>query len=91
MSPEPKAELGKLRTEQVDEKFHLLDIMSIGELLKAMNESDADVPKAISLQLPAIERAIDYEIIRQKKSVKEGIELLNIVQDVYLNNDVTIA
>jgi hypothetical protein len=39
MSAEPKAELGKLRTEQVDEKFHLLDIMSIGELLKAMNES----------------------------------------------------
>jgi len=36
MSAEPKAELGKLRTEQVDEKFHLLDIMSIGELLKAM-------------------------------------------------------
>ena len=64
MSAEPKAELGKLRTEQVDEKFHLLDIMSIGELLKAMNESDADVPKAIALQLPAIERAIDAIVDR---------------------------
>ena len=64
MSAEPKAELGKLRTEQVDEKFHLLDIMSISELLKAMNESDADVPKAISLQLPAIERAIDVIVDR---------------------------
>ena len=64
MSAEPKAELGKLRTEQVDEKFHLLDIMSISELLKAMNESDADVPKAISLQLPAIQRAIDVIVDR---------------------------
>ena len=38
--------------------------MSIGELLKAMNESDADVPKAIALQLPAIERAIDAIVDR---------------------------
>jgi N-acetylmuramic acid 6-phosphate etherase len=59
MSAESKAELGKLRTEQVDEKFHLLDIMSVGELLAVMNESDADVPKAISRVLPDIERAID--------------------------------
>jgi hypothetical protein len=64
MSAEPKAELGKLRTEQVDEKFHLLDIMSIGELLKAMNESDGDVPRAIALQLPSIERAIDAIVDR---------------------------
>jgi N-acetylmuramic acid 6-phosphate etherase len=64
MSAESKAELGKLRTEQVDEKFHLLDIMSVGELLAAMNESDADVPKAISRVLPDIERAIDAIVDR---------------------------
>jgi N-acetylmuramic acid 6-phosphate etherase len=64
MSEKPQAELGKLRTEQVDEKFHLLDIMSVKELLTAMNESDADVPKAIALQLPAIERAIDVIVDR---------------------------
>jgi N-acetylmuramic acid 6-phosphate etherase len=64
MSAESKAELGKLRTEQVDEKFHLLDIMSVGELLAVMNESDADVPKAISRVLPDIERAIDAIVDR---------------------------
>jgi N-acetylmuramic acid 6-phosphate etherase len=64
MSEKPQAELGKLRTEQVDEKFHLLDIMSVRELLTAMNESDSDVPKAIALQLPAIERAIDVIVDR---------------------------
>lgn len=36
-------ELGLLRTEQVDSKFQLLDVMSISELLQAMNESDTDL------------------------------------------------
>ena len=35
-------ELGLLRTEQVDAKFQLLDVMSISELLQAMNESDTE-------------------------------------------------
>ena len=30
--------LGALRTEQVDAKFHMLDVMSVSELLSAMNE-----------------------------------------------------
>jgi N-acetylmuramic acid 6-phosphate etherase len=51
--------LGALRTEQVDAKFHMLDVMSVSELLSAMNESDAEVPRAVALQLPAIEKAID--------------------------------
>jgi N-acetylmuramic acid 6-phosphate etherase len=38
--------------------------MSVGELLAAMNESDADVPKAISRVLPDIERAIDAIVDR---------------------------
>ncbi len=81
MSAEPKAELGKLRTEQVDEKFHLLDIMSIGELLKAMNESDGDVPRAIALQLPSIERAIDA-IVDRLKAKDMGIELTQGAKDL---------
>ena len=56
--------LGALRTEQVDAKFHMLDVMSVSELLSAMNESDAEVPKAVSLQLPAIEKAIDGVVDR---------------------------
>jgi N-acetylmuramic acid 6-phosphate etherase len=38
--------------------------MSVGELLAVMNESDADVPKAISRVLPDIERAIDAIVDR---------------------------
>ena len=56
--------LGALRTEQVDAKFHMLDVMSVSELLSAMNESDAEVPRAVSLQLPAIEKAIDGVVDR---------------------------
>ena len=56
--------LGALRTEQVDAKFHMLDVMSVSELLSAMNESDAEVPKAVALQLPTIEKAIDGVVDR---------------------------
>ena len=52
-------ELGLLRTEQVDAKFQMLDVMTVSELLQAMNESDAEVPRAIALKLPEIEKAID--------------------------------
>lgn len=31
-------ELGLLRTEQVDTKFQMLDVMTVSELLLAMNE-----------------------------------------------------
>lgn len=56
--------LGALRTEQVDAKFHMLDVMSVSDLLSAMNESDAEVPRAVALQLPAIEKAIDGVVDR---------------------------
>lgn len=62
--PDKKPELGLLRTEQVDSKFQMLDVMTVSELLQAMNESDAEVPKAISLVLPKIEKAIDAVIDR---------------------------
>ena len=57
-------ELGLLRTEQVDAKFQLLDVMSISELLQAMNESDTEVPKAVNAILPQIEKAIDEVLDR---------------------------
>lgn len=58
------AKLGSLRTEQVDAKFHMLDVMSVSELLSAMNESDAEVPRAVAAQLPVIEKAIDGVVDR---------------------------
>jgi len=49
MTSSPKEpELGLLRTEQVDSKFQMLDVMTVSELLQAMNESDTEVPKAVS-------------------------------------------
>lgn len=57
-------ELGLLRTEQVDEKFQMLDVMSVSELLQAMNESDAEVHKAVAQVLPIIEKAIDAIVDR---------------------------
>lgn len=57
-------ELGKLRTEQVDSKFEMLDAMSVSELLQAMNESDYEAPKAVAAVLPAIEFAIEDIIDR---------------------------
>lgn len=63
-SNDKEPELGLLRTEQVDSKFQMLDVMSVAELLQAMNESDAEVPKAINLVLPKIEKAIDGVVDR---------------------------
>ncbi|MDP1675933.1 MAG: N-acetylmuramic acid 6-phosphate etherase [Bacteroidota bacterium] len=62
--PDKKTELGLLRTEQIDSKFQMLDVMTVSELLQAMNESDAEVPKAINLILPKIGKAIDAIIDR---------------------------
>lgn len=59
--------LGLLRTEQVDSKFALLDIMSVSELLQAMNESDAEVPRAIAQKLSVIEAAIDSIVDRMMR------------------------
>ena len=58
------ASIGQLRTEQVDAKFHLLDVMSVAELLQAMNESDSEVPKAVARVLPNIESAIEAIVER---------------------------
>ncbi len=55
---------GLLRTEQVDAKFQFLDVMSTAELLEVMNESDAEVPKAVAKVLPVIEAAIESIVDR---------------------------
>jgi N-acetylmuramic acid 6-phosphate etherase len=57
-------ELAALRTEQVDEKFALLDVMTVDELLHVMNESDTEVPKAIAHVIPTIKIVIDEIIDR---------------------------
>jgi len=59
-----KEELAALRTEQVDEKFALLDVMTVDELLNVMNESDTEVPKAIAHVIPTIKIVIDGIIDR---------------------------
>ena len=64
MSSMEDTSLGLLRTEQVDSKFQHLDEMTIAELLHAMNEGDAEVPKAIALVLPEIESAIESIVKR---------------------------
>jgi N-acetylmuramic acid 6-phosphate etherase len=56
--------LGLLRTEQVDSKYQELDVMSVSELLHAMNEGDLEVPKAIGLVLPEIEKTINAIVDR---------------------------
>ena len=57
-------ELGLLRTEQVDAKFQMLDVMTVSELLQAMNESDSEVPAAVAKVLPIIEKSIDAIVDR---------------------------
>ena len=52
-------DLAQLRTEQVDAKFALLDVMTVPELLEVMNESDSEVPKAVAKVLPVIGSAIE--------------------------------
>ena len=59
-----KEELAALRTEQVDEKFALLDVMTVSELLQVMNESDSEVPRAVGEVIPIIKEAIDGIIDR---------------------------
>lgn len=57
-------ELGLLRTEQVNAKYEMLDAMTVSELLQAMNENDAEVPKAVAAVLPTIEDAIEGVVDR---------------------------
>jgi hypothetical protein len=59
MSDKAGRDLAQLRTEQVDAKFALLDVMTVPELLEVMNESDSEVPIAVAKVLPTIGAAIE--------------------------------
>jgi N-acetylmuramic acid 6-phosphate etherase len=60
-------DIGLLRTEQVNAKYEMLDAMSVSELLQAMNENDAEVPKAVAAVLPTIEDAIEDVVDRMMR------------------------
>jgi N-acetylmuramic acid 6-phosphate etherase len=51
--------LAQLRTESVNERFSLIDDMSVTELLQIMNEIDAEVPVAIAKANASITAAIE--------------------------------
>ncbi len=59
MKEVPQERLGELRTELVDAKYELIDVMSVATLLHFMNENDSEVPKAIAQEFDAIEGAIE--------------------------------
>jgi len=50
--------LASLRTEQIDSTLSNLDSLTPRELLNAFNKADTEVPKAVSKEVGAIERAL---------------------------------
>jgi N-acetylmuramic acid 6-phosphate etherase len=64
MKDVPQEQLGELRTELVDSKYELIDVMPIAELLRSMNENDAEVPRAVAKVLAEIESAINAIVDR---------------------------
>ena len=53
MKEVPQERLGELRTELVDAKYELIDVMSVATLLHFMNENDSEVPKELQ-KLPML-------------------------------------
>jgi N-acetylmuramic acid 6-phosphate etherase len=53
-----------LLTERVDERFSSLDSASVAEIVRLMNEADAEVPAAVSRALPQIVAAIEAITVR---------------------------
>ena len=51
--------LDALTTEAVDPRYGDLDILSVDDLVVAMNEAEADVPRAVRAALPQISKAIE--------------------------------
>ena len=51
--------LASLATESRNERTENLDLMTVAEILKAMNDEDASIPNAVAANLPAIEQAVD--------------------------------
>ncbi|WP_107924947.1 N-acetylmuramic acid 6-phosphate etherase [Lysinibacillus parviboronicapiens] len=66
--------LTKLETEGYHPKTANLDLMSITEIVRLMNEDDVKIPQAIAKVLPEIERAIEAVII----AIKNGGRLFYV-------------
>lgn len=64
----------ELTTELRNEKTAHLDQMAIMDLLKVMNEEDAQVPQAIKYQLPNVEKAVKLVI----QSFQKGGRLIYV-------------
>lgn len=61
---------GRLPTERANRRAEKLDLLPISEILRAMNEEDARVPRAIERVLPAIERAVGVIVASLKRGGK---------------------
>lgn len=65
-------EISKLTTEQRNPRSAQIDISSIAEILKIINEEDKLVPYAVEQELPYIEQAVEIIV----KALKSGGRLL---------------
>jgi N-acetylmuramic acid 6-phosphate etherase len=61
------AHLGALVTEQIDPRRRQLEALSTIELAAAMNDADAEVPRAVQAALPAVVAAIDAAVPRLER------------------------
>lgn len=59
LTEEQADQVGTTTTESVDPRYADLDLMSTTDIVTAMNEAEAEVPAAISKQIPQISAAID--------------------------------
>ncbi len=54
--------LDKLRTESINQKTKNLDMMSIEEILKVMNDEDKTVPEMVEEVIPSIAKAVEFVV-----------------------------
>lgn len=57
-------DLSTLTTESVDPRYDALDTLDVGALAVAMNEAEAEVPRAVRAALPQITVAIEQVVTR---------------------------
>lgn len=59
--------LAELGTETANDRTTDLDTMSVGQLLRVMNQEDRTVPEAVGAALPAIERAVEVIVAARRR------------------------
>lgn len=59
--------LNRLTTEMVDPRYRDLDLLPTLEMVKTMNEAEAEVPRAVAAAAPAISAAVDAIAARLKR------------------------